>query len=259
MCVFVTRHSCYTFGLEDMAGSTFEDCLCLSFVLLLRLSSLRCPSPNHHLRDFFAADPFSLDAHIDVCSRVSDPTVSKSSGELHGQQTWSSFECSLKVHSSRLLGVELQNDKLSDPKGKHPCKSACFSSPVHVAVLATPPFSQHVASMIWQQLNHSCNDASGAFSATPSLNNIYLFKKVAVCIVCIPYSRSFAVFTMTLGGHVDPSILYRPGSMIAFNGFSRLRPCYSSDSTTHILLRQRTLLFLLHNHLRLVRTLKLSL
>ena len=34
------------FGLEDMTGSTFEACLCLSLVLLLRLAGLRCPSPN---------------------------------------------------------------------------------------------------------------------------------------------------------------------------------------------------------------------
>ena len=42
---FVTRHLRYTFGLEGMADSMFEVCLCVSLVLLLRLSGLKCPSP----------------------------------------------------------------------------------------------------------------------------------------------------------------------------------------------------------------------
>ena len=60
----ITRHSRYTFGLEDMVGSTFEVGLCLSLVLLLRLSGLKCPSPNQQLRIFFAADPFFGDVNI---------------------------------------------------------------------------------------------------------------------------------------------------------------------------------------------------
>ena len=71
---FAGRPACL--GLQDMTGSTLEVCLCLSLVLLLRLVGLRCPSPNEHLKVFFTADPFLLDAHIDVCTRASDPTIS---------------------------------------------------------------------------------------------------------------------------------------------------------------------------------------
>lgn len=43
----------------------------------------------------------------------------------------------LSGHSSPRLGVhELQDNKLSGPKGK---KNACFSSPMHAAVGANPP------------------------------------------------------------------------------------------------------------------------
>ena len=58
-------------GLQDMTGSTFEVCLCLSLVLLLLLAGLRCLWWS-----FFTADPFLLDAHIDVCTRASDPAIS---------------------------------------------------------------------------------------------------------------------------------------------------------------------------------------
>ena len=71
---FAGRPACL--GLQDMTGSTLEVCLCLSLVLLLRLVGLRCPSPNEHLKVFFTTDPFLLDAHIDVCTRASDPTIS---------------------------------------------------------------------------------------------------------------------------------------------------------------------------------------
>lgn len=65
------------FCLEDMTGSMFEVCLCLSLVLLLRLSGLRCPSPNQHLGVLsFTADPFlGLPTFTCVPARVSDPIL----------------------------------------------------------------------------------------------------------------------------------------------------------------------------------------